>query len=243
MENNYSNSKTHDLELYGGVDPRSLPRYSFRDASRATGIPVSTLRAWTVGLSYKRLHDEGYFEPVISRPSDSDNRLSFMNIIEAHILRALREVHRVSLRHVREAIDIAESEFGIKQLLVSPELRTSAGVLFLDRYTHLMELSLAKQYAIRGVLDSYLERVDYDETKLPREFLPFERVEKNVGLHIIAISPFVSFGRAIIRRTGVSTKAVVNRIEAGELPELVMKDYGLQELELVEAILYESTAA
>jgi len=243
MSNNLIKPSVIDLELYGGRDPRCLPRYSFPDASRATGIPVSTLRNWVVGLSYKRLHDDGYFEPVISRPSDADNRLSFMNLIESHILRALREVHKVSLKHVREAIDVAEREFDIQHLLVSPELRTSAGTLFLDKYTHLMELSLAQQYVIRGVLENYLERVEYDETRLPHEFLPFERIEKNKGEHVIAISPFVAFGRAILRRTGISTRAVVNRIVAGEAPEVVMSDYGLEKTELEEAILYESTAA
>ncbi|MFO8182865.1 MAG: DUF433 domain-containing protein [Candidatus Aegiribacteria sp.] len=242
MNRNLVGRDLGNFELYGGVDPRHLPRYSFPDGARATGIPVSTLRAWVVGQSYNRTYDEGYFEPVIDRPSEQDSRLSFANIIEAHILRALRTLHKVSLRHVREAIDIAEKEFGIDHLLISPDLRTSAGQLFLDRYTHLMELSPAKQYAIKGVLKEYLSRIEFDESKLPYEFQPFERSHGHLVSPIISLSPFISFGRAIIRRAGVSTLAVYKRIESGEDPKAVMDDYGLEEYEIEEAILYESAA-
>jgi len=228
------------LELYGGEDPRDQPAYSFPEAARATGIPATTLRAWIAGQSYPRKHDRGFFQPVIRRPSPEDPRLSFTNLIEAHVLRALRTVHEVSLAHIREAADIAGQEFGIDRLLVSPDLRTSAGQLFLDRYTHLLELTPGQQLAMRSVLDQYLERVEFDVSRLPAEFFPFERSPKNFGCRIIALSPFISFGKPILRRTGVSTRAVVQRLHAGESVETVMADYDLSEAELEEAILYEA---
>ena len=97
------------LRLYGDQDPRDQPWYTYPEAARATGIPVSTLRAWTVGQRYKRRDDRGFFEPVISRPSADDPRLSFTNVIEAHVLRALRTVHEVRLDYIREAIQYAEA--------------------------------------------------------------------------------------------------------------------------------------
>ncbi len=228
-----------DLDLYGGRDPRDRPRYTFPEAARATEIPASTLRSWLVGQPYRRKYDHGFFEPVITRPEDDDSRLSFTNLIEAHVLRALREVHAVKLSYIREAVDVAEKECGISRLLISPHLRTSAGQLFLDRYTDLLELTKAQQLVMRSVLDQFLERIEFDEEKLPREFFPFERLPKNAGRRVISLSPFVSFGRAIIQSTGVTTRAVVERIEAGEDADAVREDYGLREDELEEAILYE----
>lgn len=230
------------LELYGGKDPREAPLYSFPDASRATEIPASTLRSWVVGQAYDRKHDRAYFEPVIRRPSEDDPRLSFANLIEAHVLRALRTVHEVQLSALRQAVDIAEEQFGIGRLLISPDLRTSAGELFLSRYTHFLELNEGQQLAMKSVLGQYLERVEFDEFRLPFEFHPFGRSPRNAGAEIVAISPFVGFGRPLLRRSGVSTRAVVQRIEAGESLETVMTDYGLEEAEVEEAILYEAAA-
>lgn len=234
--------KRADLDLYGGEDPRNQPRYTFPEAARATAIPASTLRSWVVGQAYRRKHDQGYFEPVIRRPSTDDPRLSFTNLIEAHVLRALRTVHEVSLGDIRQAIEIAEGKFRIERLLTSPDLLTSAGQLFLDQYTYLLELTEGQQLAMRSVLIQFLQRVEFDDSRLPAEFLPFERSPRNYGRRIITLSPFVSFGRPLLRRTGVSTRAVVQRLEAGESVETVKADYALEDAEIEEAILYEAAA-
>lgn len=231
-----------ELRLYGGTDPREHPRYSFPEAARALDLPASTLRSWVAGQSYARKHDRGYFEPVIRRPLDDDPRLSFTNLIEAHVLRALRRVHEVKLSCIREAIDVAEREFGIERLLISPELRASAGQLFLERYGDLLELNGGQQLAMAQILRDYMERVEFDESRMAAEFFPFERSPRNFGRRLIALSPFVSFGRLRLQRTGVSTRAVVGRIEAGEDPRVVMEDYGLDQGEFEEAVLYEAAA-
>jgi len=229
-----------DLALYGDTDPRDQPWYTYPEAARATGIPSSTLRAWTVGQQYRRKSDRAFFRPVISRPSETDSRVSFINLIEAHVLRALRTTHAVDLGYIREAIEVAEREFGIDRLLIRPELRTSAGELFLDRYTELLELSGAVQSVMRGMVLEYLEHVTFDETRLPVEFRPYSRKPSDAGRDLISLSPYVGFGRALVRRVGVSTQAIVQRLDAGEVAEEVIDDYGLSEDELEEAILYEA---
>jgi uncharacterized protein (DUF433 family) len=178
----------------------------------------------------------------LRRPDEEDSRLSFTNLIEAHVLRALRTVHDVDLGVIREAIIIAERELKINRLLIHPRLKTSAGKLFLDRYTDLLELSRSQQLAMRLILEMYLERVEYDKTKLPSQFFPFEKVPSNAGKRIVSISPFVSFGRPIIRRLGITTRAVVERLDAGEPMATVLGDYDLTEAELEEAILFEAAA-
>lgn len=231
-----------DLALYGDTDPRDQPWYTYPEAARATGIPPSTLRAWTVGQPYRRKTDRAFFEPVIPRPSESDPRLSFTNLIEAHVLRALRTTHAVNLGYIREAIDLAERRFGIDRLLIRPDLRTSAGELFLDRYTELLELSGAAQSVMRVMVVDYLERVSFDESRLPVEFRPFSKKLSDAGRDLISLSPYVGFGRPLIRRVGVSTQAIVQRLDAGEDADAVIRDYGLKEVELEEAILYEAAA-
>ncbi|MFO7950683.1 MAG: DUF433 domain-containing protein, partial [Candidatus Fermentibacteraceae bacterium] len=73
-------------------------------------------------------------------------------------------------------------------------------------------------------------------------FMPFERSPRNMGKRLIALSPYVSFGRAVLRSSGISVQAIVQRIDAGESTESIADDYGITEQEIEEAILYESAA-
>jgi uncharacterized protein (DUF433 family) len=205
-------------------------------------IPASTLRAWTVGQSYAGKDDVGIFVPVLRRPLEEEGRLSFHNLIEAHILRALRTIHDVSLSTIREAIAGAEKDLGIPRLLLDPRLTTSARQLFLDRYTDIVELSRSQQIAMRSILEQYLERIEYDGTRLPSQFFPFERLPENTGRKVILITPFVSFGRPILTRTGISTRAITQRLDAGESPDEIVRDYDLTEAELEEAVRFETAA-
>lgn len=235
-------SRNDALALYGGRDPRDLPRYSYPEAARATGVPESTVAAWVRGQLYARKHDDGYFEPVIQRPDPDDRRLSFFNLIEVFVLRHLRRnVEPVKLGTVREALDVAQKRFGITRLLIHEDLRFRAGQLFLDRLGELEQLSRTQQLVMRGILLDSLQRIDFKE-RLPTDFWPTERLTPNTGKKLILVSPFVSFGRPVVRRVGVSTGAIADRLNAGEEPDDVLKDYELEQSELDEALAYEAAA-
>lgn len=230
------------IQLYRGGDPRDKPRYSYPEAARATGVPTTTIGAWVRGQAYRRKDGRGRFKAVIKRPSTRDSRLSYHNLIEVHVLRALRVKHEVHLQHVRHTITLAEKEFGVQRLLISPELCASAGKLFLNRYSHLVELSTSAQFAMRSILDQYLERVSRDDAGLPREFFPLERSPRNQGAKPVMVSPFVAFGQPIIGRVGVTTAAIAERVNCGETQQAIIEDYGLEGGEFEEALLYEAAA-
>jgi uncharacterized protein (DUF433 family) len=226
--------------FYGGSDPRELPRYTRIEAERATGVPATTIASWVCGYGYERKHDRALFTPVIRTP-DRSGRLSFNNLIEVHVLRSLRVKHDVRLDRVRKALAVAESEFGVERLLISDQLRFEAGMLFLDCYGTISELTRSQQLAIEGMFEANLKRIDFGEGGLPRDFYPIERVTES-GRKLILLSPLVSFGRAIVKRIGVSTRAIADRLNAGESVEAVVDDYGLAPDELGEATAYESVA-
>ncbi len=229
------------VSLYGGQDPRELPRYSFPEAARATGVPASTIQAWVRGQRYTKKQGEGFFKPVIRPPEDRDPRLSFFNLIEIHNLRSLRDApHRVKLSRVREALDVAEQEFGIERLLIHEDLRVGAGRLFLERLSTLEELSKGAQLVMQQILMEGLKRVDFSE-KVPVQFWPHERVPPATG-RVILVSPHVSFGRPVIGRIGVTTFSIASRINAGEPPDSVTQDLGLTPDELNEALAIEELA-
>jgi uncharacterized protein (DUF433 family) len=230
-------------DIYAGKDPVELPRYTYRDAAKATGVAATTIRAWFRGQHWYGKRSVGFFRPVLNRPDPAESRLSFNNLLEVHVLRALRTVHEVKLDKVREAITLAEKEYDVPRLLISNKLHAGGGELFLQTYSDLVHLTKSHQAVMRELFTQFLERITVEGAHA--DLLPFYPFPKNPALgtqKLILVSPFVSFGAAVISRTGVSTGTIGRRVIGGEEKASIVEDYGLQEAEFDEAVLYEAAA-
>ncbi|HZG43479.1 MAG TPA: DUF433 domain-containing protein, partial [Longimicrobium sp.] len=229
--------------LYGGRDPRELPAYRIADAARYLHVPSATLRSWFAGRTYPRQHGgPGSFQRLIN-PADPDGcRLSFLNLVEAHVLRALRTEHGIALHAVRSALDYAENKLGIEHVLLSESLLTGAGEVFLDQYGSLISLSRSGQIAIRRVLERYLRRVERDDRHIPLRLFPFLSGEAQTECQSVVIDPRVSFGRPIVNGSGITTSILVRRVDAGETVEHLAHDYGLPAEMISDALVFEKAA-
>jgi uncharacterized protein (DUF433 family) len=225
--------------LYQGRDPRELPAYGVTEAAQYVHIPPATLRSWVIGRKYPKQAGVGSFEPLIKVADPQGIRLSFVNVVEAHVLRALRTQHSVELRAVRTAIAYAEKELKIERLLLSSELLTHAGDIFLDYYGGLLNLTRSGQLAIRLVLEAYLKRVDRDDRNIPIRLYPFLPGELANERRTVVIDPSISFGRPTVAGRGVTTSVLVRRVDAGESIEELAEDYDIPQQDVEEAILYE----
>ena len=89
-----------DPAPYVGRDPRDIPAYRFAEAAHYLQMPKATLRAWALG--------QGNFRPVLQLPEPATRSgprlLCFMNLVELHVLDALRREHQVPLPQVRKAL-------------------------------------------------------------------------------------------------------------------------------------------
>jgi uncharacterized protein (DUF433 family) len=222
-----------------GFDPREAAAYTYADASRILDVPASTIRAWKKGQLYRV--DSGdwkrFEEPI---PTDLSSGLSYFDLAEIYVLRSLRQDHRVSLKSIREASDMARLEYGIERLLIHHDFRHDGKELFLHRWDHFASLTLSRQLAFREVLDAYLKRIRYDTEGLTFEFSPVVR-ELGVGSpKLLRVNPRISFGRPVIARSGVRTAAIVSRLDAGENPAHVREDFDLTEAEFDQAVLLEA---
>ena len=141
-------------------DIRDAPAYGISEAARFIRIPRATLAYWTGGPN-----------PLIGLPPSGEG-LSFNNLVEAHVLRALRNVHGARMANVRSALLYAEEQLGISRLLLHDELLTSGGELFLDHLDQLINLSRSGQLALRKLLEDCLDRVERDEQRLPFRLFP-----------------------------------------------------------------------
>lgn len=228
--------------LYQGHDPRELPAYGVTEAAQYIHIPPATLRSWVAGRKYPRQDGVGSFEPLIGAADSRGVRLSFSNLVEAHVLRALRTQHGVELKAVRAALSYAERDLKIDRLLLSGELLTHAGEIFLEYYGGLLNLTRSGQLAIRMILEAYLKRVERDDRNIPIRLYPFLRGELANERRTVVIDPFVSFGRPTVAGHGVTTSALVRRVDAGESIEDLAADYDIPTQDIEEAILFERAA-
>ncbi|MGI9043078.1 MAG: DUF433 domain-containing protein [Gemmatimonadaceae bacterium] len=228
----------HNRSLTG--DPREAPAYPLSEAAHYVRLAPATLRSWVAGRNYPVRTGKGFFEPLIRAADAEGSVLSFNNLIEAHVLRALRSDHSVSIRSVRDALNYSEKEFGIERLLLRKELTTTAGELFLVRYGQLVNLSRSGQLAMQKLLEAYLSRVEWEKS-FPVRLYPFLTTEL-VEQRPIAIDPRIAFGRPILVAKSISTAVIARRIDAGESVDDVASDYDLSRQDVEEAVVYERAA-
>jgi Uncharacterized conserved protein len=225
------------------IDGRDAPAYTVADAAHYLRLPAATLRSWALGRRYPTADGGGArFDPLIHPVSRKPALLSFWNLIEAHVLRSLRIEHGVSVPALRKALNYAEAELGIDRLLLRPELRTNAGSVFLEKYGALIELSASGQLAMRRVLQEHLKRVEWDSAEFPVQLYPFLPSGEAEKERPIVIDARLAFGRPVLASKSISTRAIADRIDAGELVADVAADYGLDASEIEQAAVYERAA-
>src|SRR5881628_2028397 len=86
-------------------DVRELPAYGIAEAAHYLLVPRATLRSWVAGMSYGSGSERKLFKAVIQPGAKSPVALSFINLIEAHVLAAIRRKHRVDMPAARRAIE------------------------------------------------------------------------------------------------------------------------------------------
>lgn len=71
---------------------RTTPAYSLAEAAHYLNLPLTTLRAWCLG--------QPGFRAVIRMDGKNPWALSFLNLVEAHVLAAMREILQAHLRRI-----------------------------------------------------------------------------------------------------------------------------------------------
>ncbi len=144
---------------------------------------------------------------------------------------------------VRNAIDFLTNELGSKHPLADHKFETNGIDLFTECYGQFISVSEGGQVAVKDLLKAHLRRIDRDDKGFPLRLYPFTRVGETDQPRNIVIDPFVSFGRAVISGTGVSTGIVAERFKAGESADELAHDYGCNREKIEEAIRCELSLA
>ncbi len=229
--------------LYGGIDPRDIPTYSIGYAARYLRIPAGTIRSWTVGRRYPVVDGSNFFNPLIPIPNHKPRLLSFTNLIEVHVLRAIRQHHQIQLDKVRTALDFIDEQLKVSHPLAREIFRTDGVDLFIERYGSLINASKRGEIELKDALNAHLERIEPDDTGLAIKLYPFTRSHEEDNPRFVVIDPRIAFGRLVITGTGVATSVVAERYHAGDSIDDLADDYNCQRLQIEEAIRCEMPAA
>jgi uncharacterized protein (DUF433 family) len=202
-------------------------------------IPLATLRSWVRGRYYPTERGKRFFRPIIDLPDPKLPSLSFINLVEAHVLDAIRREHKIALPAVRTALDYIRKQFDSPHPLAHADFQTDGIALFVSHFGKLIAASEAGQLAMRHMLAAYLRRVEHDSNGLAVRLYPFTRKRQPDEPKVIVIDPWISFGRPTITGTGITTAIIAERYKAGESVDELAEDYGCQRGHVEEAVRCE----
>ncbi len=221
------------------LDRRELPAYPIAEAAHYLSVPAATVRYWATG--------QGDYAPLIEIPATEPALLSFLNLVELHVLAAIRRKHAVPMPKVRAAIEylkkITRTARDNRHPLISKQLETDGLDLFIKRYGELVNISQDGQMAMREVMSAALHRIERDANGIPIKLYPFTRSDIRDAPSMVVIDPALSAGRPVIAGTGLATEVIAERYKAGESIEELARDYERKEEEIEEAVRCELQAA
>lgn len=233
-------------DAYSGLPTTEIPIYTIKEAAHYLHMPDSTLRYWVLGKTYPTEKGEAFAVPLVVLEGIAKKKrlLTFSNLVEAHVLSAIRRSHRIPLPKIREALDFVERKKGIKRPLINEDFETDGADLFVQQLGSLINATGQGQCEIREFLAAHLSRIERDEKKLLFRLFPFTRDHRNIDQprHVV-IDPRIAFGRPIIAGTGVPTSMVARRFKAGESTADLSRDYRCSREQIEEALRCEQAEA
>jgi DNA-binding transcriptional MerR regulator len=174
--------------------------YSCLQAAQYLGISYATLRGWTAPNGLIAIPESG--------------ALSFNNLAEAHILKAMRRVHGLSLQGIRKALAELALTRKTSHPLLDESFETDGVDLCVREGLDVVNLSRKSQREFREFVSLYLHRIQRNEEGKVARLYPFVVSEREDEPKTISISPTVSFGKPVLAGTGISTSVIAGRFSA-----------------------------
>jgi len=221
-------------------DRREMPRYSVSEVALYLHIPEKTLRSWLFGRPYPTTTGTVRSLPLIEPADGVGQKLSFFNLVEAHILKSTRERDDVPMSAIRAAIDYANQTPSVPHPLITREFMTEGSFLFEEKLGEIINASKHGQLAFVPLIAGYLERIDRDSIGAPSVLYPF--IPNRPTSRVVAIKPGVSSGVPTVSGTGISIPILYGRFNAGDTIQDLADDYELTTEQVEDAIEYLAAA-
>ncbi len=167
--------------------------------------------------------------------------LSFINLVEIHMLTGISLVHKVKTQTIYAALHDKRNAHGLHPL-ASRALLTEDIDLFARNLGEVGNHFKPAEQGLVDVISAYRKRIEWEDN-LPAVLFPFPTANALEGRKSVMIDPRISFGRLVISGTGIVTEIVVERFRAGESIDDLAKDYRRDRLEIEDVLRFEPALA
>lgn len=210
-----------------------LPTYPLAQVARFVGCSPATLRSWIRGRTYSVRGQPRRSKPMLRNDSRPGEPLTFLDLVEAHILMVIRKGYRIPMKNYRAAIQYLREQGGDVHFLAHRDFVHDERHLYLKGDRYLISLSERGQHVDPAVIDEGLMQLMYGEDGYADRFYPriAGKLQKTVML-----TPAIGFGQPTIARLGVNTEAIAARFLAGEHLRDLATDYDADISEIEDAI-------
>ena len=212
------------------------PLYSFAEADRLAGVTPNTSRRWLKGYHYWYSPVERRELPPITPDRDTEEAVSFVDLMEVAAIGKLRE-RGFSLRRIRQINEYSRLALQKPRPLVTETFKVKGRNIFVEA-SHGVLLNVGYEAGMQAwdeVLDPFLETVEY-ENELVRRWWPQGKEEP------IVVDPDYGFGLPVIAGSGVRTEIIAERHRAGDTDEEIAYDFGVEVPQIEAALRYERAA-
>ncbi len=215
----------------------SRPVYSLTDAAEILAVNRSTLGWWLEGGERRGR----YYGPVIRAEATGETSLTWPEFVEAGLLRQYRRELRVRLHEIRSFVSALRDELGVAHPLAYAAPWVGEGRRLLVRFQELCELRgelrlialVDGQPLLLPPADSFVKRVEWEGDQ-PVAWRPHADDASPVRCR-----PDRRFARPAI--AGVSTSAIVERLDGGETESEVADQFDLALASVRWAVAYETS--
>lgn len=164
--------------------------------------------------------------------------LSFLNLMELHVLKGLRREFNLPLQRIRRALEEYSQTEHTDHPFLDPRLETDGIHLFLHEGDEYLNLNRPSQRGIPQILSTYLRRIDRLANR-EFQFFPFIVRDDINEPRTIQMSPRVAFGRPVLANTGIATEVIAGRFRARDSIAELAEEYGVPPSMIEDAVRWE----
>lgn len=211
------------------IDRFNVPLLTPLETAQHLQIPERTIRYW---LSHKTAgHPLVHSVKPARRGQPS---VPFVALVEAYVLRSLRNLS-LSPTKIADAAAEIRDQFGTEYGLASRRIATDG----IDVFVHYLETDeIARagdhQLPFREIINDYLHYILWDDDDDFPTRLTLRMYDPAVAK--VVIDPRFAWGAPIVESTKVPVTAILGMWRAGESPDVVANEYGLN-VEQVQALV------
>jgi len=207
--------------------------YTPSEAAYYARVHPSTMRRW--------IHGNRAGEPVVHAQltGDPERTVTFLDLVQALAVRAVRREHRVPLPKIRAAVDHARDRYGVEYPFAMHHRTFLFGneiLIELPKRGGLVQLSgkHRDQHVMREVAELYMEDLTFAKDGLAVEYSAFKHDRKEV-----IINPILRLGQPVVKTCSYTVSALLEAYRTEGSIARAAKTYGVEPKDVELAIRYD----